>query len=91
MAASTRANLEGFGGGLSDKSQPCTQLVATVRTRIKPKELAQGAHIEVAGVRVEGDRGFVIYRNASGARFAFAVVREGSTWKVGAIAGYSLQ
>jgi hypothetical protein len=90
MAASTKANLAGFGGGLSEKSQPCTQLVEAVRARIKPKELAQGDRIQVTGVRVDGDRGFVIYQDASGAKSAFAVVREGSAWKVGAIAGYKV-
>jgi hypothetical protein len=89
MAASTKANLAGFGGGLAENSQqPCTELVESVRARIKPKALAQGDHIQVTGVRVDGDRGFVIYQDASGAKSAFAVVREGSSWKVGAIAGY---
>jgi hypothetical protein len=89
MAASTKANLAGFGG-VAEKSQSCTELVESVRARIKPKALAQGDHIQVTGVRVDGDRGFVIYQDASGAKSAFAVVREGPSWKVGAIAGYSV-
>jgi hypothetical protein len=90
MATSTKANLAGFGGGMAENSQPCTELVEAVRARIKPKALAQGDRIQVTDVRVEGDRGFVIYQGASGERSAFAVVREGSTWKVGAIAGYTV-
>jgi hypothetical protein len=90
MAASTKANLAGFGGGLAENSQPCTALVESVQSRIKPKALPQGDRIKVTGVRVDGDRGFVIYRDTSGAKSAFAVVREGSTWKVGAIAGYKV-
>ena len=90
MAASTKANLAGFGGGLAENSQPCTKLVEAVRGRIKPKALAQGDRIQVTDVRVDGDRGFVIYEDASGAKSAFAVVREGSIWKIGGITGYSL-
>jgi hypothetical protein len=44
----------------------------------------------VTDVRIEGDRGFVLYRDAGGTESAFAVVREGSAWKAGAINGTPL-
>jgi hypothetical protein len=87
LAAVAQRTLAGFGG-VPQKSQTCPQLVEAFRSRISPQVLAQGDRIRVTDVRVAGDRGFVIYRSATGGTSAFAVVREGSAWKVGAIAGY---
>jgi hypothetical protein len=66
----------------------CPELVEAFRSRISPKVLAQADRVTATDVRVEGDRGFVIYRGARGDDFAFSVIREGSAWKAGAIAAY---
>jgi hypothetical protein len=92
MSASTLENLEVFVEGAASKSLklPCTKLVEAVRSQIQAKTLAQVDRIQVTGVRIEGERGFVLYRDARGTESAFPVVREGSAWKVAAIAGRSL-
>jgi hypothetical protein len=72
------------------EGQRCTEVVEAVRSRIQAKTLAQVDRIQVTGVRIEGDSGFVLYRNARGLELAFPVVREGSGWKVASIAGQSL-
>jgi hypothetical protein len=89
MAASTRENLAGFAGQ-PQEHKPCTALLEALRSQIEAKALTREKRISVAGVRVEGERGFVIYRDSGGERSALAVVREGSTWRVGGIAGYPL-
>jgi hypothetical protein len=87
MAASTKRNLATFSSQLN--SPDCVGEAKTVRTAMSAKLLSRLRGVHVTGVRVEGDRGFVIYR-ADGASWALPVVREGSAWKVGAIAGYQI-
>jgi hypothetical protein len=89
MSASTQETLAGFGGEPT-KSVPCAKLLERVASQLPAKLLASGEETEVTAVRIEGDRGFVIYRDASGTESAFAVVREGSVWKAGAINGTPL-
>jgi hypothetical protein len=89
MSASTQETLAAFGGEPT-KSVPCAKLLERVASQISAKLLAAGEQTEVTAVRIEGDRGFVLYRDASGSESAFAVVREGSVWKAGAINGTPL-
>ena len=91
MAASTLDSLEVFVEGDASKSLKlsCTKLVEAVRSQIQAKKLAQADRIQVTGVRIDGDRGLVLYRDAQDTELAFPVVREGSAWKVAAIAGNS--
>ena len=90
MAASAKKTLEGFGGGLVEKSQPCPELVQAITSQIRTQALEQPGPIRVIGMRVDGDRGFVLYQDQGGDEFAFAVIREGSAWKVGGLRGYPL-
>jgi hypothetical protein len=92
MSASTKQNLELFLEGASAKSvkNTCTELVDILRSQIPAKRLPQANSIDVTSVRIEGERGFVLYRDPRGTESAFPVVREGSAWKVAAIAGQSL-
>jgi hypothetical protein len=89
MSASTRKTLATFGG-VPTESVPCSKVIERVASQIAAKTLAAGEETEVTEVRIEGDRGFVLYRDASGTESAFAVVREGSVWKAGAINGTPL-
>jgi hypothetical protein len=89
MSASTQKNLELFLEGAASESlkKPCTELVEALKSQIPAKRLPQAEPTEVTGFRIEGDRGFVIYRDAGGTEWAFPVVREGSAWKVATIVG----
>jgi hypothetical protein len=91
MSASAKSTLAGFGGGLLEKSQPCPKSVKAITSQIQPKALEKPGPIQVTGMRVDGERGFVLYKDRSGREFAFAVIREGSAWKAGGLAGYRLQ
>jgi hypothetical protein len=85
MADSTKQNLATFSSQLN--SQDCQGEAKTVRSAIQPKMLARLRGIQVTSVRLDGGRGFVIYR-AQGQSWALPVLREGSAWKVAAIVGY---
>jgi hypothetical protein len=88
MAATAKKALQEFGGGLTEKHQPCPELMEAVNARINQKAVRGPGQIRVTAVRVDGDRGFVIYKDADGKTSAFSVVREGSSWKAGALNGY---
>ena len=83
MSASTKQNLAVF----ESKLKGCTAQVEGLRATMPAKTLARLRGIQVAGMRVRGDRGYLLYRDAQGTSSAFPVVREGSSWKVGAIVG----
>jgi hypothetical protein len=86
MAASTKKNLAIFAAGY----KTCMAQAEAVRSGMSAEMLARLQVVEVTGVRVEGNRGFVLYR-AHGGTLALPVLREGSDWKVGAIAGQPVQ
>jgi hypothetical protein len=92
MSASTKENLEAFVEGSASESLKlsCTELIKALRKQVPANRLPPTDRIEVTGVRIEGERGFVLYRDPGGTESAFPVVREGSAWKVAAIAGQSL-
>jgi hypothetical protein len=85
MAAPTKRNLAVFASQLG--SQGCTGEARAVRSAMTSKILAGLVGVHVTGVRLDGDRGYVLYRSADGTARAFPVLREGSAWKVGAIVG----
>ena len=90
MAASELENLRKFVSQNPElKNKGCPDLVQVATKIIPAKRLAGGKRIEVTGARVEGDHGWVLYRDASGTRSAFPVAREGNSWKASALVGPS--
>ena len=91
VAASELENLRQFVSQNPElKNKGCPDLIAAATKIIPAKELAGGKRIQVTGARVEGDHGFVLYRDASGTRSALPVAREGNSWKASALVGPSL-
>jgi hypothetical protein len=86
MATSTKENVELFASQYV-KSQSCAEQVEALGERLPAKMLPQGERIQVTAVRIEEERGFVLYSDARGTEFAFPVLQEGSAWKVAAIVG----
>jgi hypothetical protein len=85
MAATTKQNLAVFASQL--KSSGCPGQVEAVRASMPDKMLARFRGFQFTGMRTDGNRGFLLYRDAQGTSSSFPVVREGAAWKVGAIAG----
>lgn len=50
----------------------------------------EAKRVDVASLRVEGNRAYLLYRDAYDDPFAIAMVREKGAWKVGAQGGYPL-
>ena len=92
MAASVLENLRQFVSQNPElRNKGCPDLIQAAIKIIPAKRLAGGKRIQVTGARVEGDHGYVLYRDASGTRSAIPVAREGNSWKAGALVGPSAQ
>jgi hypothetical protein len=65
------------------KKQSCPERLKAVFGAIPETRLPEG-RIRVIGARIDGDHGFVLYRDARGTS-AFPVTREGNVWKAGAL------
>ena len=58
-------------------------------TELSPSERAALAKVDVIAVRVEGDRGYVLYK-ASGTEYAMPTADEAGSWKLAAASGTPL-
>jgi hypothetical protein len=66
---------------LQDRS--CAGMLARLSSQPSSQAPAQFSPPRVTGVRIEGERAFVLYRGAHDARLAMPMVRESGAWKVG--------
>lgn len=73
-------------GGRKD----CPAALAAITPSLPPKVEREITAVDAASLRVEGDRGFLIYRDGEGTVYAIVMAHEGG-WKVGALAGVPLQ
>jgi len=67
----------------------CPSALATLTPSLPPAVQRETTAVDAGSLRVEGDRGFLIYRGAEKTVYAINMAREGG-WKVGALAGVPL-
>jgi hypothetical protein len=75
----------------SSGPQSCSKVLAGFSTGASARVLKEIADVDVASLRVQGRRGFVIYRDAHGRPFVIPMVREAGGWKVAALGGGPLR
>lgn len=88
LAAQTRVQLSRLGGKL--QGGPATGCESTLRSftaRLPASVLRSAARIHVLSLRVQGDRAFLIYRDAEGTVSQLPMSRDGGGWKVAAVSG----
>jgi hypothetical protein len=68
----------------------CAGFVETSTRKLTPSERAGLAKVDVTSVRVEGEQGYILYRDPSGAEYSMSLRREAGTWKLLGIGGTSL-
>jgi len=73
-------------GGQTD----CPAALAAITPSLPAEVERETTAVDAGSLRVEGDRGFLIYRDGEGTVYAINMADEGS-WKVGALAGVPLQ
>jgi hypothetical protein len=73
-----QSDLEGKG---------CAEILTAVTTQTPQADLDAAAKADVASLRVEGDRAFLLYRGAGGENYVMPMVREEGAWRVGSLGG----
>lgn len=74
-------------GGKAD----CPTTLAAITPDLPPKVAYETTIVDASSLRVDDDRGFLIYRGGEGVAYAIVLSREDDRWKVGALAGIPLQ
>jgi hypothetical protein len=70
--------------------ESCATALAGFTDKVPVSTLREAAVADVGSLRIEGDRGFLIYRGAEEIVYAVAVTREDGAWKVASLAGTPL-
>ena len=75
-----------FGEGRGGAHPSCAGLLASFSRGLPRAALREAAVADVGSLRVEGDRGFLLYPGADRAVYFAPMIREGGHWKVAAVA-----
>jgi hypothetical protein len=65
----------------------CISLLRSFSRNIPRRALKRATRVRVGSVRIDGDRGFVVYKGAGGKWYAVLLSKENGEWKLGALAG----
>jgi hypothetical protein len=89
MSAGLAAGMEQFAARFSEKEglDSCPEILAALNANASQAALDAAAQVDVASLRVAGDRAMVLYRGAEGQGYAMPMVREEGVWRVSAPAG----
>jgi hypothetical protein len=92
VAASLSATIELFAERYAkDKGiEGCPETLEAFASGSGQQALLETAKVNVGALRIDGDRGFLLYHGAGGAPYAMPMVREGGAWKVGSLDGVPL-
>lgn len=74
----------------AEEGADCEASLRNLTEKVPRKALNQQAKVRVGSVRVDGDRGFVVYKGAGGVWYAVPLSKEGGEWKLGALSGLPL-
>lgn len=83
--AASLAQLSGSGGG-SGGGASCPQTLASLSAAVSAAALDEAAVADVAALRTEGARAFLLFHGAHGTAYFMPMASEDGTWKVAAIA-----
>jgi hypothetical protein len=78
------------GAGGKAKQPSCAEVVAGLSGAVPDQALHEAAVADVASLRAEGERGFLLFKGAQDADYFIPMVREDGSWKVAAIAASPL-
>jgi hypothetical protein len=83
MAAGVTSSLRELGAG--EGRADCAGLLASLSAGVPQIALHEAAVADVGSLRVEGDRGFLLFHGAHKAALFIPMAREGGEWKVAAL------
>jgi hypothetical protein len=83
--------LEQLGARAKPESKSCPSTLAALTPPLPPAVQRESTLVDAGSLRVEGERGFLIYRGAEQTAYAINMAHEGGQWKVGGLAPVPLQ
>jgi hypothetical protein len=89
LSKSVIQQLEVLGARAKSGDKSCPATMAALTPPLSPAVQRETTAVDAGSLRVEGDRGFLIYRGAEKTVYAINMAREGG-WKVSALAGIPL-
>ncbi len=92
LSKTVRGQLRLLGENSKSNSGPklCPARIAAITPPFPISVQRESTIVDAGSLRVEGDRGFLIYRGAEGTVYAINMADEDGSWKVGALAGIPL-
>jgi hypothetical protein len=93
MSSASIGSLERLVSGASQSEQApkgCAPVLAAISARVSDEALEQIAEADVGSLRVDGQRGFLLYHGRGGDDYAMPMALESGEWKVGALEGSPL-
>lgn len=88
MASPVAASLSQLTG---EKGSSCAKTMKALSAGLPAAALKEAAIAEVGALRVKGDSAFLLFHGAHGSDYFIPMAREGSAWRVAAIAASPLQ
>jgi hypothetical protein len=85
LSAAVMQQLAVLGARSKSGNQSCPATLAALTPSLSPAEQRETTVVDAGSLRVEGDRGFLVYRGAEQTVYAINMAREGG-WKVGGLA-----
>jgi hypothetical protein len=91
LTSKVRSGLEALADKAKGKAgSGCEGAMGALLGKVPEAALRKAAEIQVLSFRVQGDQGFVVYRDGEGTPYNLPLDREGGEWKVGALVGVGL-
>jgi hypothetical protein len=69
------------------KGRGCEGFMEASAGKMSQSERADLAKVDVLSLRVEGQKGYLLYKDSAGTERAMSVQREGGDWKVASLVG----
>jgi hypothetical protein len=86
LSAEVIASLEQFAATYAGdrEIEGCADVLEALSASTATSTLRESAEADVGSLRLQGDRGFLLYHGPGGLGYAFPVVQEGGEWKLAA-------
>lgn len=91
LSKTVTEQLEQLGSRSKSANKSCPATLAALTPPLPPAVQRESTVVDAGSLRVEGERGFLIYRGAEQTVYAITMAREGEQWKVGSLAPVPLQ
>jgi hypothetical protein len=87
LSSATAAAIEGLASsGPKFKGKDCSEIFATIQAGVPSSDRASILSGAAVGLRVDGDRGLIIFHGTDGAKHYMQMIEEDGEWKIDAMA-----